>query len=51
MPSEVFVFFGLMGYLGGYWDGPMEVIVTILSKLGYNLFRGRKQPTYIGAII
>ena len=25
----------------------MEVIVTIVSKLGYNL-RGRNQPTYIG---
>ena len=29
----------------------MEVIVTIVSKLGYNLFRGRNQPTYIGVII
>ena len=26
----------------------MEVIVTSYSKLVYNLFRGRKQPTYIG---
>ena len=23
-------------------------LVTIVSKLGYNLFRGRIQPTYIG---
>ena len=29
----------------------MEVIVTIVSKLVYNLFRGRIQPTYIGVII
>ena len=26
-------------------------LVTIVSKLGYNLFRGRIQPTYIGVII
>ena len=26
----------------------MEVIVTIVSKLAYNLFRGLKQPTCIG---
>ena len=25
-----------------YLDGPMEVIVTIVSKLGYNLLKGRK---------
>ena len=29
----------------------MEVIVTIVSKLGYNLFRGHIQPTYIRVII
>ncbi len=29
----------------------MEVIVTIVSKLAYNLLRGRIQPTYKGAII
>ena len=29
----------------------MEVIVTIVSKLGYNLFTGRIQPTFIGVII
>ena len=30
----------------------MEVIVTIVSKLGYNnLFMGRIQPTFIGVII
>ena len=30
----------------------MEIIVTIVSKLGYfNLLKGRKQPTYIGLII
>ena len=45
MPSRGF-FFGTNGYLGGYWDGPMEVIVTIVSKLGYNLFRGTK-TTYL----
>ena len=27
------------------------MIVTIVSKLVYNLFTGRNQPTYIGAII
>ena len=26
-------------------------LVTIVSKLGYNLFTGRKQPTFVGAII
>ena len=29
----------------------MEVIVTIVSKLVHNLFRGRIQPTYIGVIL
>ena len=28
----------------------MEVIVTIVSKLVYNLLTGRIQPTYIGVI-
>ena len=32
--------------LGCPWN-----LVTIVSKLGYNLFRGRNQPTYIGVII
>ena len=32
----------------GVW---LEVIVTIIvCQLVYNLFRGRKQPTYIGVI-
>ena len=29
----------------------MEVIVTIVSKLGDNLLAGRIQPTFIGVII
>ena len=33
------------------WWTPMEVIVTIVSKLVYNLYRWRIQPTYIGVII
>ena len=28
----------------------MEVIITIVSKLAYNLLKGRIQPTYIGVI-
>ena len=32
--------------LGCAWN-----LVTILSKLGCNLLRGRIQPTYIGVII
>ena len=32
------------------WVDPWK-LVTIVSKLGYNLFRGRNQPTYIRGII
>ena len=28
----------------------MEVIVTILRRFGYNPFRGRIRPTYIGVM-
>ena len=47
-----------MGFLNGHekWGYvptrvSMQVIETIVSKLGYNLFTGRIQPTFIGIII
>ena len=41
-----------LGWLSGLlYEGVwLEVIVIIVCQLVYNLFRGRKQPTYIGVI-